>query len=188
MAEVLEQFPDPLHTRDGSTYVAQACGAPNQRGLWEGWIEFLPVSRGQPLRSPRETTQPNRIDAEYWATGLTMVYLEGALQRALNPPTRRVLTRPRAMFGASSHCVAVTTVPNARQDAILDPFAIYKRGEKLLRQELSALAAWHLVNIARAYGLRGESAAPLNARPAAQLVELIVRGVRSRSGQRTHSA
>ena len=186
MAEVLAQFPDPLRMQDGSTYVAQACGAPNQQGLWEGWIEFVPVNGGQPLRSSRETTQPNRIDAEYWANGLTMVYLEGALDRALNPPVRKVVTPPRAMFGEPSKAVKVTTLPNATQDAILDPFSVYEKGEKLLRQELSALAAWHLVNIVRAYELTDEPAAVLNALPAARLVEVIVRGVRSRAGvQRT---
>jgi hypothetical protein len=182
MAEVLAQFPDPLSTPDGSTYVAQACGAPNPQGLWEAWIEFVPVNGGQPLRSSRETTQPNRTDAEYWATGLTMVYLEGALNRALNPPVRKVVTKPHAMFDEPSRSVAVTTLPNATQDAILDPFSLYEKGEKLLRQELGALASWHLVNIARAYGLSDEPAAILNALPAAPLVEIIVRGVRSRAG------
>ena len=50
---------------------------PNQ----EVGIEFVPVHGGTPLRSSRETTQPNKADAEYWASGLTMVYLEGALER-----------------------------------------------------------------------------------------------------------
>ena len=36
-----------------------------------------------PVQSPRETTQPNLTDLNYWATGLTPVYLEGALARAL---------------------------------------------------------------------------------------------------------
>jgi hypothetical protein len=57
--------------------------------MWQGWIEFEPVDGGAPIRSPRETTQPNRTDTQYWATGLTVVYLEGALCRALNPLTLR---------------------------------------------------------------------------------------------------
>ena len=84
MAEVLAQFADPLTTTDGSRYLAQACGAPNEQGRWDGWIEFVPINGGPPLRSSRETTQPNKGDATYWATGLTQVYLEGALDRALN--------------------------------------------------------------------------------------------------------
>ena len=63
MAEVLAQFAEPLTTTDGSSYLAQACGAPNDHGLWEGWIEFVPINGGPPLRSSRETTQPNKGDA-----------------------------------------------------------------------------------------------------------------------------
>ena len=37
-----------------------------------------------PIATGRETTQPNRTDTEYWATGLSEVYLEGALQRAFD--------------------------------------------------------------------------------------------------------
>ena len=70
---------------DGTAFHARACGEEMSDGLWQGWLEFEPLegSSGQPLRSPRETTQPNRTDAVYWATGLTAVYLEGALERAL---------------------------------------------------------------------------------------------------------
>jgi hypothetical protein len=53
-------------------------------GVWEAWLEFNPLGGGSPLVTSRETTQPNRTDTEYWATGLTIIYLEGALQRALH--------------------------------------------------------------------------------------------------------
>ena len=52
---------------------------------------------GETLRSFRETTQPNLTDLRYWATGLTPVYLEGALERIL--PKAVVAT---AVTGASS--------------------------------------------------------------------------------------
>ena len=83
MAEILVRFDEVLRTSDGAQYAARACGAPMGDGLWEGWVEFTTPNGGQPLRTARETTQPNRTDAEYWATGLTPVYLEGALERAL---------------------------------------------------------------------------------------------------------
>lgn len=180
MAEVLAQFPELLTTTDGAKFVAQACGAPNADGLWEGWIEFLPTDGGPPLRSSRETTQPNKTDAQYWAGGLTAVYLEGALDRALNPPVRKVVAAPTPRFDGPAPDVTFTTVPPASQDAVLDPFSVYEKGEKLLRQELGALAAWHLVNIALAYRLSDEPESVLNGLTAAQLVELIVAGVRSR--------
>ena len=181
MAEVLASFSTPVTDQFGS-YYPRAVGRLAPDNMWEGWIEFVPVSGGQPLRSSRETTQPNRTDAEYWATGLTMVYLEGALNRALNPPVRKVVTKPHAMFDEPSRGITVSTLPNATQDAILDPFSVYEKGEKLLRQELGALATWHLVNIARAYELSDEPAAVLNALPATRLVEIIVQGVRSQAG------
>jgi hypothetical protein len=34
------------------------------------------------LRTEQETSQPSRVTIEYWASGLTPVYLEGALTRA----------------------------------------------------------------------------------------------------------
>jgi hypothetical protein len=170
MAEVLAQFTEPLRTSDGSTYLAQACGAPSPGGLWEGWIEFMPSNGGRALRSARETTQPNRTDAEYWASGLTMIYLEGALARALNPPARKAAVKPHATFRG----------PAPRVDAILDPFSMFEKGETILRKELGALATWHLVNITVAYQLSEEPMSVLNALPAAPLIEIIIAGVRSR--------
>jgi hypothetical protein len=181
MAEVLTQFTEPLSTTEGFTYVAQACGAATESGLWECWIEFKPVNDGEPLRSARESTQPNRTDAEYWATGLTRVYLEGALDRALNPPVRKIVPEPRAMFDGPAPDATFRTVPSVEPDAVLDPFSVYEKGETLLRRELGALAAWHLVNIIIAYDLSDEPASVLNALPAVQLVEMIVAGVRSRA-------
>ena len=127
----------------------------------------------------RETTQPNRTDAEYWATGLTRVYLEGALDRALNPRIRRVVTtRPQPMSDQPARGVTDRTVSPVTPDAVLDPYSVYEKGERLLRQELGALATWHLVNIIVAYELSDEPVASLNTRPAAQLVETIVARVR----------
>jgi hypothetical protein len=94
MAEVFAQFDERIVSSDGMTYTAQACGAPAAHGIWEGWVEFIPSGSAAPVRSPRETTQPNRIDTLYWATGLTPVYLEGALHRALAPPGRKKTTLP----------------------------------------------------------------------------------------------
>ena len=87
MAEVLAKFPGVVRESNGVGYAAQACGASREDGLWEGWVEFAPIDGGAPIRSPRETTQPNRTDAIYWANGLGAVFLEGALQRALRPLT-----------------------------------------------------------------------------------------------------
>lgn len=87
MAEVLVQLDSPVSDKAGNAYVARICGREEEDKLWEGWIEFDPQDGGPVLRTPRETEQPNRADLEYWATGLTVAYLEGALERAHHPKT-----------------------------------------------------------------------------------------------------
>ena len=91
MAEVLAEFTEVLIDDAGVRYRANAVGGEMPDGTWQGWLEFKPLDGAPSIRSARETTQPNRVDAIYWATGLTPVYLEGALERALKPLVRRVV-------------------------------------------------------------------------------------------------
>jgi hypothetical protein len=93
MRERLVAFDTLVTAKDGTAYRAAACGSPAHDGTrrWHGWIEFVPVTGGAAIRTPRETTQRNRADTATWATGLTPVYLEGALCRALEA---RLLTSP----------------------------------------------------------------------------------------------
>ena len=176
MAEVLVEFVGPVSSEDGKYYTARACGSDMPGGQWQGWIEFVPRGAGDPIRSPRETTQPNRQDTEYWATGLTPVYLEGALRRSLKRlarPVARDITAPFFDGPADNFVVSPVT------ESILDPFSVYRKGEALLRRQLSALAGWHLVNIITHYGLSREDTALLGAREPVQLVEIIIDAVRS---------
>src|SRR5215211_3958886 len=87
MAEVLRDF-GVMTGPGGNPYRVRACGSLLDESRWQGWLEFEPVDGGETLRSGRETTQPNRADTIYWATGLTAVYLDGALDRTLNPFVR----------------------------------------------------------------------------------------------------
>lgn len=176
MAEVLVEFAEPIIGEDGTRYTARACGAETRDGQWQGWVEFLPPS-GDPLCSARETTQPNRQDTIYWATGLTPVFLEGSLKRTLNRPVRH-LARPIAPphFSAPAEPFAIV---EPRTESILDPFSVYRKGEALLRRQLSAMAGWHLVNIITHHGLSREDTAMLSAREPVQLVELIIDAVRN---------
>jgi hypothetical protein len=52
--------------------------------MWDGWLVFFPVGGGRVIATDRETTQPSLAALTYWASGLTPVYLEGALVRALS--------------------------------------------------------------------------------------------------------
>jgi hypothetical protein len=181
VAEVLVEFPDAISSEEGTQYVARACGKPGSDGLWHGWIEFLPVHGAEAVRSPRETTQPNRTDVVYWATGLTPVYLEGALHRALKPLVRTPVPPPSppAFDGPAED---IPEVPAGRTESVLNPFSVSRKGEALLRRELGALSEWHLVNIIRAYGLSEQSDAALRRLPAAGLIEPIVTGVKVAEG------
>jgi len=170
MAEVLAEFAEPI-VANGVAYKAQACAAPLDN-VWEGWVEFIPIDGGSAVRSSRETTQPNLTGAQYWATGLTPVYLEGALNRALRPLVRRTVVPSQPVFDAPA------------PDAILDPFSVYEKGESPLRRELGALSAWHLVNIVRAYELSDEPVGALNSLSVPELVERIIAGVRADAGAR----
>lgn len=179
MAEVFIQFETVVVDDEGTKYSAQACGAPMPDGLWEGWIEFVPLDGGTPLQSPRETTQPNRRDAVYWATGLTPVYLAGSLERALDAIAPKPHSSERLAYRSSPASVAERSETTGRSGrAILDPYAVYEKGEMLLRQELHAISTLHLVNIIRAYGLSDESDAALGQLSSEELVATIVAGVR----------
>jgi hypothetical protein len=186
MSETFVEFQTPVVGSDGINYTARACGALQPDGMWHGWIEFVPLGGGVPIRSPRETTQPNRDDTEYWATGLTHVYLEGALQRALNP-TRIVpatAPTPPAFDGPAPTGSTVASEAGPATASVLDPFSVYEKGETILRKQLAALSAWHLVNIAVDYGLTDGNRRTLNHLPAAALIDLIVDQVRTWSSQR----
>lgn len=87
MPVLLVKFDEAISDAAGAMYFAQAAGQKREDGLWEGWVEFIPVADSEwPLYSERETTQPNRADLDYWAQGLTRVYLQGALVRAKSFP------------------------------------------------------------------------------------------------------
>ena len=178
MSETLLQFPGSVTGPDGNQYEARACGGPLRAGTWQGWIEFVPIAEGEAVRSQRETTQPNRTDTVYWASGLTSVYLEGSLRRALAAPTVVPVTARQPSIFESPAAPAGPPVA-AEPSSVLDPFSVYQKGEALLRKQLHALSAWHLVNIARAYELSDEDARALNRMSAPALIELIVTGVRT---------
>ena len=177
MAEVLLKFLDSILSADGVEYHAQACGEAVAGGLWEACIAFVPIQGGPVVRTGRETTQPNRTDAEYWATGLTPVYLEGALQRALKPTAAELTTRTKYAFAPPAPDSIVTDT-RSRGEAVLDPFSTLRKGERLLRQELGALSPRHLVDIITAYDLSTASATSLTKLPRGALVDLIVTSVR----------
>ena len=180
MSETLCQYQTPVRSSTGRLFHARACGAPLDVTVWEGWIEFDPADGGPTIRTSRETTQPNRTDTEYWATGLSAVYLEGALRRALDGPipVSVPIAHPPA-YASAAPPISVIPTDGPAVRSVLDPFSVYEKGEALLRRQLAALSAWHLVNIILDYELSELSTEELNTMPAAALIEVIVDGVKN---------
>jgi hypothetical protein len=156
MADVVRVVDEPV-TLDGVRYGARVCGRAN-RHLWEGWIEFAAEDGSGIRRTSRETTQPDRDALVYWSEGLSGTYLEGALARTVRRPR---VARPAVHFWR----------------AVLDPFSVGAKGEKLLRRKLRALRGWHLRNIVRRYHL-AQPSADLESMTEPELVDLIVAAVR----------
>ena len=176
MAETVAQFETPVRDREGLLYTSTVCGRERDDGLWEGWIEFTNIETRKVVRSTRETTQPNFTDLKYWATGLTEVYLEGALDRTLRAPRVRESepVPPPVFDGPAERTPSRRTYP----DAILDPFSVYEKSPELLVNELTALRARHLRQIITEYDLAEPSDVPLESLTEPELGSLIVRRVR----------
>jgi hypothetical protein len=182
MAYVMRVLADLPGARGPLGYRVRICGRQRADGTWEGWTEFDPHDGSPVLRSPRETTQPNRPDLEYWASGLTPVYLEGALRRAVQTtvePTTETVVAEQPTFEAPAPDVSPARAAGASaagpvRGAVMDPFSVYAKGETLLRRQLRALSAQHLRGILRAYELVDEGTLDLEALNEVELAELIV--------------
>jgi hypothetical protein len=68
----------------GAWYRPRAYGDLQLDGRWDGWLVFFPAGGGTAIApGGPETTQSTLPALTHWAAGLTHVYLEGALARAL---------------------------------------------------------------------------------------------------------
>jgi hypothetical protein len=187
MAEIIKQFESSVADVDDRSFVPTACARQSEDGRWEGWLEFDANDGSAVLRTPRETTQPSRDAVAYWATGLSTVYLQGALARAQRPerPTEREIDRSPTYDGpADSLSLRPDPSPLPRPESrpVLDPFDVYAQGEDLLRQELIALDPSHLKRLLRAYSLMADESVDLDTLRRPALAELIVTEVRKRVG------
>ena len=84
MAELIQEYSTRVTGVDGTTYTVRAYAEERADATWEGWLEFHPAHESEKpvLRTGQETSQPNRVTVEYWASGLEPIYLEGAPARA----------------------------------------------------------------------------------------------------------
>jgi hypothetical protein len=179
MAQTLIRFDAPVYDRDGRQFEVRACGRERENGQWEAWLEFVNARTGEVLRTQRETTQPNLTDTTYWATGLTPVYLEGALERILySPAPKEAEPLPAPHFDGPAPRGRAKSSHLADRDPVLDPFSVYEKSPDRLAQELTALRGWHLRQIIRDFGLVDEGEVRLEELTEPELGSLILQRVR----------
>lgn len=99
MSELIQEYTADVRDEAGRVYTARVRGETDSVGHWQGWIEFLPRDGGPALQTGRETTQSQREQLSYWASGLSPDYLESALARArrthsTSPPPPPALEEP----------------------------------------------------------------------------------------------
>ena len=88
MDAVMMQLSDTVSDKRG-TFHALVMARERNDGRWEGWLEFVPADKDScRYATPIETRQHDRVTMERWASGLTVVYADGALARARTPLTR----------------------------------------------------------------------------------------------------
>ena len=180
MAEVLRSFDEEIRHASG-IYRPRVVGRLAEDGMWEGWFEFVPTDGRKVVVSAVESRQPERSHLEYWAQGLTPVYAEGALERALHPITVRA--RAIELPASSGPAPRVVTVPpSGGPRPILDPFEVGERSLDVLWQELHALGRARLLHIIAAYHLNSVNA-DLSPMSDEELISLIVKRVEARLSQ-----
>lgn len=174
MAELLVSYDTPVIHKTGRYHV-RGVGRQAEDRMWDGWFEFEPLDddAAPVVIGPVESRQPEYHDLLYWATGITPVFLEGALHRALHPLTVQVRVDDPPVSNAPAPRLHHARAGSAKPEAILDPFEIGERSLDILRQELGALNRPRLLNIIAAYDLdpAGED---LSWMTDAQLVTFIV--------------
>ena len=150
MFQRIEQF--ELLEAGGRWYRPRAYGDPQADGSWKGWLIFFPLIGAEAIAPPHaETTQPTWTALVTWATGLTPVYLAGALERALTvagqPPTV-ISELAAAEYEALADAERLETAAAVeRTAAVLDEAAadtVRDEADRIRRERLateSALAA-----------------------------------------------
>lgn len=105
LVHMVHRFEHAVVSTAGDRYDALVYASERSDHTFDGWLVFLPQGGGRALPTDRETTQPSLETIAYWAGGLTPVYLEGALARAIALTPEAVLER-RAIALAREEAIA----------------------------------------------------------------------------------
>jgi hypothetical protein len=84
MDTLFQQFERPMTDAGSDTYLVFVQGRSRPQDTWEGWLVFERQRDARRFSTPVETARPDAQAVLYWASGLSAVYLEGALERALS--------------------------------------------------------------------------------------------------------
>ncbi len=185
MAEVLRSFDEPISHSDGM-FRARVVARAAEDGMWEAWMEFVPTGPAgtNVVVSAAESRQAEREQLQYWAEGLTVVYAEGSLERALHPTVVR--TRVAELPVSDRPAARVASAPPywTGPEPVLNPFDVGERSLDILRQELHAFDRPRLMNIIDAFLLNpgGEDITMMSLD---QLITFIVVAVDVQLGQRS---
>ena len=179
MAEVLRSFDESI-THASGTYRPRVVGRYAEDGMWEGWLEFVPDRGGEVVVSAVESRQPELNHLQYWAQGLTPVYAEGSLSRALRPLTVRTRMVELPASDAPARRLIRETYTGPRP--ILDPFEVGERSLDVLAQELGAIGRARLLHIIAAYHM-APHAVDTTAMSDQALIGMIVETVNARLKQ-----
>lgn len=113
MVRFVHRFEAVVRAHDGAPFLAFVCAGPRpDDDLWDAWLVFVPLDGGGTVATDRETTQVSLDAVTYWVGGLSHVYLEGALERALGRPAR--VMSPRRVGAIARASTPRTRIPRLR--------------------------------------------------------------------------
>jgi len=172
MSEIISDLETALASNDGHEYYVQIAGEQLASGMWEAWLEFVPLDDDlEVLSTQTETTQPTRDDVVSWSAALTGTYLQGAFARALGNTAR---------FVVRDFATDVAEIP-----APFDPFDVLPLGKAELRARLRVLSRPELLGMISSYNLNPAEKS-LSRLTDSQLVTFIVTAVEVQAVQGRH--
>jgi hypothetical protein len=174
MPEIIADLEATVVSPHDAEYYVQIVGERMSNGVWEAWLEFVPLDDTlNVLITKTETTQSTREDVVRWSETLTATYVQGAFARALQPRGGRTLVRRYVTTAAD------VLVP-------LDPFELIALlGKAALRARLRVLSRPELLAMIRKYDLN-PGRKSLTRLSDAQLVTFIVTAVEVQTVQGRH--
>ena len=141
MSEILADLDTTIVSPEGDEYYVQVAGEHLDTGMWDAWLEFVPLDDAlEVLRTMTETTQSTREDVVHWSETLAQVYLQGAFARAVD------LSDGGSVVRNYETVIADVGAP-------FDPFEVMPLGKAGLRARLRVLSRPELLAIIQNYDL-----------------------------------